>query len=44
MTAIMSVGKEVRDARTGGDASIKDLVWDAGGAAGASVLLRQTRR
>ena len=43
-TAIVSVGKEIRDARTGGDASIKDLAWDAAGAAGASVLLRQTER
>jgi uncharacterized protein YfiM (DUF2279 family) len=43
-TAILSVGKEIRDARTGGDPSIKDLVWDAAGAAGASVLLHQTGR
>jgi uncharacterized protein YfiM (DUF2279 family) len=44
VTAIVSVGKEVRDARTGGDASVKDLAWDAGGAAGATVLLHQTER
>ena len=44
VTAAVSLGKEVYDARTGGDASVKDLVWDAGGAAGATVLLRQTER
>lgn len=44
VTAAVSFGKEVHDARTGGDASVKDLVWDAGGAAGATVLLRQTER
>lgn len=44
MTAAVSLGKEVHDARTGGDASVKDLIWDAGGAAGATVLLRQTER
>jgi uncharacterized protein YfiM (DUF2279 family) len=43
-TAIVSIGKEARDARTGGEASVKDLVWDAGGAAGATVLLHQTGR
>jgi uncharacterized protein YfiM (DUF2279 family) len=44
VTAIVSIGKEVHDARTGGDASVKDLTWDTGGAVGASVLLRQTAR
>jgi len=44
MTAIVSIRKEVHDARTGGDASVKDLVWDAAGGAGASVLLHQTER
>jgi putative lipoprotein len=44
MTAIVGVGKELHDARTGGDASFKDLTWDAAGAAGASVLLHQTER
>lgn len=43
-TAIVGIGKEIRDARTGGDASVKDLVWDAAGAAGASILLHQTGR
>jgi len=46
VTAAVSIGKEVRDARpgSGSAASVKDLAWDAGGAAGASVLLGQTRR
>jgi uncharacterized protein YfiM (DUF2279 family) len=44
VTAIVSIGKEVHDARTGGDASVKDLTWDVGGAAAASVLLHQTPR
>jgi uncharacterized protein YfiM (DUF2279 family) len=44
MTAVLSIGKEVHDARTGGDASVKDLVWDAGGATGVSVFLHQTER
>ena len=44
VTAAVSFGKEVYDARTGGDASVKDLVWDAGGAAGVTVLLHQTKR
>ena len=44
VTAIVSLGKEVHDARTGGDASAKDLVWDAAGAVGVSVLLHHTER
>jgi uncharacterized protein YfiM (DUF2279 family) len=44
MTAIVGIGKEVHDARTSGDASVKDLAWDAAGGAGASVLLHQTER
>jgi uncharacterized protein YfiM (DUF2279 family) len=44
VTAAVSIGKEVHDARTGGDASFKDLMWDAGGAVGATVLLRHTQR
>jgi uncharacterized protein YfiM (DUF2279 family) len=44
LTAAVSIGKEAHDLRTGGDASVKDLVWDAAGAAGASVLLHQTER
>jgi uncharacterized protein YfiM (DUF2279 family) len=43
-TATVSIGKEIYDARTGGDASVKDLIWDAAGAAGATVLLRHTAR
>jgi uncharacterized protein YfiM (DUF2279 family) len=44
VTAAVGIGKEAYDARTGGDASVKDLVWDAAGAAGASVLLHHTER
>jgi hypothetical protein len=44
VTAAVSIGKEVHDARSGGDASVKDLIWDAGGAAGASLLLHHTER
>ena len=42
--AAVSIGKEVSDARAGGRASGKDLVWDAGGMIAASVLLRRTER
>lgn len=44
VTGAVSIGKEVYDARSGGDASVKDLLWDAGGAAGVSVLLHHTER
>jgi len=44
ITTIVGVGKEVHDGRTGGDASAKDLIWDAAGAAGVTVLLHQTER
>ena len=43
-TAVLGVGKEVHDARTGGDVSARDLVWDAAGAGGATLLLERTRR
>jgi putative lipoprotein len=39
VTAIVGVGKEVRDRRTKGDFSVRDLAWDAAGAGSASVLL-----
>jgi len=44
VTAAVSIGKEIHDARVGGDASVKDLAWDAAGAAGVSVLLHHTER
>ena len=44
VTAIVGVGKEVRDRRTKGDFSARDLMWDAAGAGSASVLLVRTVR
>ena len=38
----VSIGKEVSDSRSGGKASGKDLVWDAGGMIAATALLRRT--
>lgn len=43
-TAAVGVGKEVYDARTGGDPSVRDLAWDAAGAGAASLLLARTAR
>jgi uncharacterized protein YfiM (DUF2279 family) len=43
-TALVSVGKEVRDERSGGHFSVRDLTWDAAGAAAATVLLDRTVR
>lgn len=43
-TTLVSVGKEVRDQRTGGHFSVGDLTWDAAGAAGATALLGRTVR
>ena len=40
--ATASIGKEVRDARTGGSASGKDLTWDVAGMIAASALLHRT--
>jgi putative lipoprotein len=37
------LGKELRDARTSGEFSTRDLVWDAAGAGVASLALRRTR-
>jgi uncharacterized protein YfiM (DUF2279 family) len=41
-TALVSVGKEVHDRRTGGRFSVKDLVADALGAAAYGALLAHT--
>ena len=41
-TAAVGVGKEVYDARTGGDPSGRDLAWDAAGAGAVSLLLAHT--
>jgi uncharacterized protein YfiM (DUF2279 family) len=43
-TALAGVRKELRDRRTQGDVSARDLVWDAAGAGAASVLLVRTIR
>lgn len=44
VTAVVGVGKEVRDRRVRGEFSTRDLVWDAAGAGSASVLLVRTIR
>lgn len=44
VTAVVSVGKELRDRRKSGLFSVRDLVWDAAGAAAASALLDHSRR
>lgn len=41
-TSAVSVGKELYDARTGGDPSLKDLTWDIGGMLAAGLLLHRT--
>jgi uncharacterized protein YfiM (DUF2279 family) len=43
-TAAVGVGKELYDARTGGDPSVRDLAWDAAGAGTVSLLLAHTAR
>jgi uncharacterized protein YfiM (DUF2279 family) len=43
-TAAVGVGKEIHDARSGGDASARDLAWDAAGAGAMTVLLTRTAR
>jgi len=43
-TVVVGVWKEVHDRATHGDVSARDLVWDAAGAASATVLLVRTAR
>ena len=43
-TAAVGVGKEMYDARTGGDPSVRDLAWDAAGAGVVSLMLAHTAR
>ena len=43
-TVVAGVGKELRDRATHGDVSVRDLVWDAAGAASATALLVRTAR
>jgi uncharacterized protein YfiM (DUF2279 family) len=43
-TGTISVGKELYDRTSGGTPSLRDLTWDAAGAAAATTLLVHTRR
>ena len=42
-SAAASIGKEWLDARRGGFASMRDLVWDAAGIAAALLVMREMR-
>lgn len=44
VTALVAVGREVHDWRSGRPFSRRDLVWDVVGASGATVLLSRTVR
>jgi len=44
VTATVSVAKEIRDRRTTGLFSVRDLVWDAAGAGAATLLLQHSAR
>jgi uncharacterized protein YfiM (DUF2279 family) len=44
VSSAVSIGKEIHDARTGGSASGKDLVWDTAGIIAASMVLQRTER
>lgn len=44
VTAAISVGKEVRDKRSYGLFSVRDLVWDAAGAGVATVIIDRSVR
>jgi len=43
-SAFFGVGKEMRDRRSTGLFSAKDLLWDAGGIGSATLLIGHTRR
>jgi putative lipoprotein len=43
-SAAVGVGKELRDRRTKGEFSVRDLTWDAAGAGAATLLLVRTVR
>jgi uncharacterized protein YfiM (DUF2279 family) len=43
-TVAVGVGKEVRDARSGGRFDVGDLAWDLAGGAAAAAVLEQSRR
>lgn len=44
VTAAVSVAKEVRDKRSYGLFSVRDLVWDAAGAGAATVIIQRSVR
>ena len=44
VTGVVSVGKELHDRTSGGTPSLRDLTWDAAGAAAATALLVHTER
>ena len=44
VTAAFGIGKELSDRRQGRRISVRDLVWDAAGAAAVSALLARTER
>lgn len=44
VTALLGVGKELRDRRGGSGFSVRDLIWDAAGAGTAGLLLDRARR
>jgi putative lipoprotein len=43
-SAAVGVGKELRDRRTKGEFSVRDLTWDMAGAGAATILLVRTVR
>ena len=43
-SAAFGIGKEIRDQKTVGLFSAKDLLWDAGGIGSATLLIGHTRR
>ena len=43
-SAVVGVGKELRDRRTKGEFSVRDLTWDAAGAGAVTILLVRTVR
>jgi uncharacterized protein YfiM (DUF2279 family) len=44
VTAAFGIGKEFHDRRIGEPFSVRDIIWDAGGAGTAIVMLRHTQR
>ena len=44
VTAVVSIGKEIRDYRSYGVFSVRDLVWDAAGGTVATLVMRRSVR